>query len=148
MSRRDLLNEPLRRFFALFQVANPPRGVQAVEDRHLHVHQDHVVVSLLPEVDRFLPAFDPGAVRFRASAPVSQAVAVLGGGPYSYFRYEMHRAAENAVAAYEEIAQSFAPRRTPELKDFAVDAVGTLVGLAACAAYATLRAELVQNDAD
>jgi pyruvate ferredoxin oxidoreductase alpha subunit len=40
----------------------------------------------VPEPDaarRFLPAFDPENVRFRASQPVSQAVAVLGGGPYS-----------------------------------------------------------------
>jgi pyruvate ferredoxin oxidoreductase alpha subunit len=58
--------------------------------------------------DRFLPAFEPGPIRFAASAPVSQAVAVLGGGPYSYFRYEMHRAAENALAVYEEIAREFA----------------------------------------
>ena len=39
----------------------------------------------------------PAASRFRASRPISQAVAVLGGGPYSYFRYEMHRAAEGAL---------------------------------------------------
>jgi pyruvate ferredoxin oxidoreductase alpha subunit len=58
-------------------------------------------------VDAFLPAFDPENVRFRASEPISQAVAVLGGGPYSYFRYEMHLAAEQAIAAYDEIANDF-----------------------------------------
>jgi pyruvate ferredoxin oxidoreductase alpha subunit len=56
---------------------------------------------------RFLPAFDPERIRFRASEPVSQAVAVLGGGPYSYFRYEMHRAVEQAVAAFDEVAADF-----------------------------------------
>jgi pyruvate ferredoxin oxidoreductase alpha subunit len=64
----------------------------------------------LPEpeaVARFLPAFDPENIRFRASKPISQAVAVLGGGPYSYFRYEMHRAARNAVTVYDEIAREF-----------------------------------------
>jgi pyruvate ferredoxin oxidoreductase alpha subunit len=64
----------------------------------------------LPEpeaVDRFLPPFDPETVQFRASRPISQAVAVLGGGPYSYFRYEMHRAAESALAVYGEIARDF-----------------------------------------
>jgi pyruvate ferredoxin oxidoreductase alpha subunit len=34
-------------------------------------------------------------------------VAVLGGGPYSYFRYEMHRAARNALGVYDEIAREF-----------------------------------------
>ena len=59
-------------------------------------------------VDRFLPAFDPENLAFRASQPVSQAVAVLGGSPYSYFRYESHLAAVNALRAYADIAQEFA----------------------------------------
>ena len=56
----------------------------------------------------FLPDFDPENVRFRASQPVSQAVAVLGGGPYSYFRYEMHRAAEQALEVHDEVVAEYA----------------------------------------
>ncbi|MGB7063932.1 MAG: pyruvate synthase, partial [Syntrophobacteria bacterium] len=37
-------------------------------------------------VNQFVGEFDPENIRFSASAPVSQAVAVLGGTPYSYFR--------------------------------------------------------------
>lgn len=59
-------------------------------------------------VSRFLPPFDAGTIRFRASAPLSQAAAVLGGGPYSYFRYETHLAAEKALAVFEEAAGEFA----------------------------------------
>ncbi|HEY5789031.1 MAG TPA: pyruvate synthase [Gammaproteobacteria bacterium] len=65
----------------------------------------------LPEaaaVRAFLPAFDPGSLRFRASAPESQAVAVLGGGPYSYFRYETHLAALSALQVYERVSAEFA----------------------------------------
>jgi pyruvate ferredoxin oxidoreductase alpha subunit len=58
-------------------------------------------------VRRFLPEFDAAGIRFRASEPISQAVAVLGGGPYSYFRYEMHRAAEAALPAWDELATDF-----------------------------------------
>ncbi len=58
-------------------------------------------------VAQFLPPFDPGSIRFRASAPQSQAVAVLGGGPYSYFRYEAHLAAQNAVDVYERLAGEY-----------------------------------------
>jgi pyruvate ferredoxin oxidoreductase alpha subunit len=64
----------------------------------------------LPDAEaaaRFLPPFDVQGGGFRASRPSSHAVAVLGGGPYSYFRYEMHRAAQNALAAYDEIADVF-----------------------------------------
>jgi pyruvate ferredoxin oxidoreductase alpha subunit len=39
---------------------------------------------------------------------VSQAVAVLGGTPYSYFRYEMHLAALNGLTVYDELAGEFA----------------------------------------
>lgn len=75
---------------------------------YLSFTREPVEIPDAAAVDRFLPAFDPGAIRFRASAPLAQAVAVLGGGPYSYFRYQMHRAAENALAAYDEIALDFA----------------------------------------
>lgn len=65
----------------------------------------------LPDADavrRFLPPFDTHGIEFRASRPVSQAVAVLGGTPYSYFRYEVHLAANRALAVYEEAADEFA----------------------------------------
>jgi pyruvate ferredoxin oxidoreductase alpha subunit len=56
---------------------------------------------------QFVGTFDPENVRFRASAPESQAVAVLGGGPYSYFRYETHLAAMNGLTVYDEVAHEF-----------------------------------------
>ena len=65
----------------------------------------------LPEaslVSRFLPDQDPADYAFRADKPVSEAVAVLGGGPYSYFRYETHLAALAAEAVFEEAAGAFA----------------------------------------
>ncbi|MFO0987083.1 MAG: pyruvate synthase [Alphaproteobacteria bacterium] len=58
----------------------------------------------------FVGPFAPGALKFRASTPISQAVAVLGGSAYSYFRYEMQRAAEAALAAHETVAEDFARR--------------------------------------
>ena len=58
-------------------------------------------------VDGFLPAFDAGNLGFRASAPVSQAVAAIGGGTYSYFRYETHMAAMNALEVYDEACGRF-----------------------------------------
>lgn len=58
----------------------------------------------------FVGPFEAGALRFRASQPISQAVAVLSGSAYSYFRYEMQRAAEAALTAHEAIASDFARR--------------------------------------
>ncbi len=65
----------------------------------------------IPDADAvraFLPDFDPETVRFRAGAPESQAVAVLGGGPYSYFRYQSHLAQRAAAKAFECAAQEYA----------------------------------------
>jgi pyruvate ferredoxin oxidoreductase alpha subunit len=65
----------------------------------------------LPDTDtvrQFLKPYDPENIKFRASQPLSQAVAVLGGSQYSYFRYEMHLAALNAIEVYREIAAEFA----------------------------------------
>jgi pyruvate ferredoxin oxidoreductase alpha subunit len=56
----------------------------------------------------FVGAYDPENMRFRAGAPLSEAVAVLGGTPYSYFRYETHMAAMNGLAVYDEVALEFA----------------------------------------
>ncbi len=58
-------------------------------------------------VDAFLPPFDAGNIKLRASMPESQAVAVLGGSPYSYFRYEMHLAVMNGLNIYESAAMEF-----------------------------------------
>ena len=41
----------------------------------------------------FVGEYKAQSTQFRASAPASQAVSVLGGAPYSYFRYETHLAA-------------------------------------------------------
>jgi len=59
-------------------------------------------------VKQFLKPFDPENLGFRASQPVSQAVAVLGGSQYSYFRYEQHLASMNAMQVFGELAAEFA----------------------------------------
>ena len=59
------------------------------------------------EAKTFVADFDAENIRFRASSPVSQAVAVLGGTPYSYFRYQTHLAAQNGLAVYAELCDKF-----------------------------------------
>jgi pyruvate ferredoxin oxidoreductase alpha subunit len=56
---------------------------------------------------KFVGPFDPENTQLRASSPTSQAVAVLGGSPYSYFRYELHLAAQQALGVYDEVAAEF-----------------------------------------
>ena len=81
----------------------------------------------LPDADAaaaFVGPFEAGNIRMRASQPISQAVAVLGGGTYSYFRYEMHLAARAAAAVYDEVADDFAARfgrRHPAVESYRMD---------------------------
>ena len=59
------------------------------------------------QVQEFVGPYDPQNIEFRASTPLSHATAVLGGGPYSYFRYETHLASQQALTVYDEVAGEF-----------------------------------------
>lgn len=91
---------------------------------YLSFTREPVEIPSIESVRRFLPPFAPGDIEFRASKPISQAVAVLGGVPYSYFRYELHLAVTQALAAYEEASQAFAAesgRHHPAVETYCCD---------------------------
>jgi len=75
---------------------------------YLSFTREPVEIPAPEAAGEFLPPYDAASTRFAASAPSSQAVAVLGGSPYSYFRYESHLAALQAITVYEEAATAFA----------------------------------------
>ncbi len=74
---------------------------------YLSFTREPVTIPDAAQADTFLPRFDAEGIRFRASQPESQAVAVLGGGPYSYFRYETHLAALKGLEVYDRVAAEF-----------------------------------------
>jgi pyruvate ferredoxin oxidoreductase alpha subunit len=74
---------------------------------YLSFTREPVIIPTQDQVRAFLPPFDPGRNRFRGGEPVSQAVAVLGGGTYSYFRYQAHLAALEAKKVFQEISADF-----------------------------------------
>jgi pyruvate ferredoxin oxidoreductase alpha subunit len=61
-------------------------------------------------VREFLPAYAPKHPVFQASHPVAQGVAVLQGATYSYFRYQLHHAVDNALQIHTEVADDFYAR--------------------------------------
>jgi pyruvate ferredoxin oxidoreductase alpha subunit len=64
----------------------------------------------IPEIERvrdFLPTYAPAHAAFSASKPMAQGIAVLGGGIYSYFRYQLQLAAMNALKVHDEAAAAF-----------------------------------------
>ncbi len=95
-----------------FRLAEDPRVrlpvIVNMDGFYLSFTREPVIIPDADTVRGFVGPFEPGNIKFRASAPVSQAVAVLGGTPYSYFRYEMHLAALNGLPVYDEIAAAFA----------------------------------------
>jgi len=91
---------------------------------YLSFTREPVEIPGADAVRRFLPVYDPENLQFRASRPISQAVAVLGGSPYSYFRYEAHLAAQQALAVYEKIVEDFTAhfvRRHPPVEAYRCD---------------------------
>lgn len=77
---------------------------------YLSFTREPVTIPDAKEAAAFVGEYNPENIRFRASSPESQAVAVLGGSSYSYFRYETHLANLNGVRVYDEIANEFAER--------------------------------------
>jgi pyruvate ferredoxin oxidoreductase alpha subunit len=77
---------------------------------YLSFTREPVTIPSPEEARAFLPPFEAGPNRFRGGEPVSQAVAVLGGGPYSYFRYQAHLAACRAQEVFARIGAEFGQR--------------------------------------
>lgn len=75
---------------------------------HLSFTREPVELPDPEAVRAFLPAFDAAQAGVRAGRPLSQATAVLGGSPYSYFRYQVHLALNEALAVYDTVAAEFA----------------------------------------
>jgi pyruvate ferredoxin oxidoreductase alpha subunit len=74
---------------------------------YLSFTREPVQIPSQAEVDRFLPPFSAGSIRFRGGESLSQGVAVLEGSAYSYFRYEAHLASLQGLAVYEELGLEF-----------------------------------------
>lgn len=75
---------------------------------YLSFTREPVDLAEVSSASAFVGEYDPENIQFKGNSPLSQAMAVLGGGPYSYFRYETHLAVERALQVYDEIADEFA----------------------------------------
>jgi len=74
---------------------------------YLSFTREPVDLANASKAQAFVGEYDPENLQFRGNSPLSQAMAVLGGGPYSYFRYEAHLAVQQALSVYEEITDEF-----------------------------------------
>ena len=74
---------------------------------YLSFTREPVLIPDKSEVKDFLPEYAPKHAFFKASEPMAQGVAVLGGSAYSYFKYQLHLASLNAIEVYNEVASEF-----------------------------------------
>jgi pyruvate ferredoxin oxidoreductase alpha subunit len=74
---------------------------------YLSYTREPVIIPSQQQARNFVGPYDPGTVSFKANAPISEAVAVLGGEAYSYFRYEVQQASRKALDVFDEIATEF-----------------------------------------
>jgi pyruvate ferredoxin oxidoreductase alpha subunit len=111
-----------------YRLAEHPRvrlpAIVNLDGFYLSFTREPVQVPDPAAVRAFLPPFDAGKLEFRAGRPVSQAVAVIGGSAYSYFRYQAHLACLEALTVYDEVAEDFARhfgRRLPAVDRYRLD---------------------------
>ena len=74
---------------------------------YLSFTREPVLIPDKKEIRKFLPEYHPKHAFFKASKPMAQGVAVLGGSAYSYFKYQLHLASLNAIEVYKEVANDF-----------------------------------------
>jgi pyruvate ferredoxin oxidoreductase alpha subunit len=74
---------------------------------YLSFTREPVEIPDMDKVREFLPEYHPKHAYFKASRPMAQGVSVLGGSIYSYFKYQMHLAALNAITVHDEVADDF-----------------------------------------
>ncbi|MCP4266463.1 MAG: pyruvate synthase [Candidatus Brocadiaceae bacterium] len=74
---------------------------------YLSFTREPVLIPDKNEVKDFLPEYSPRHAFFKASKPMAQGVAVLGGSAYSYFKYQLHLASLNVIDVYNEVASEF-----------------------------------------
>jgi pyruvate ferredoxin oxidoreductase alpha subunit len=107
----ETCQEVLDSILMAYRIAEDPRVrlpvIVNLDGFYLSFTREPVAVPSPDQVRHFLPEFTSGPTTFRASRPLAQGVAVLGGPLYSHFRYQMHLAARNALAVHAEAAADF-----------------------------------------
>jgi len=77
---------------------------------YLSFTREPVEVPDIEAVREFLPVYEPMHARFSAGHAMAQGVAVLGGSAYTFFKYQMQRAAEAALGVHDAVAAEFCNR--------------------------------------
>jgi pyruvate ferredoxin oxidoreductase alpha subunit len=108
----ETCQEVLDSVLIAYRIAEDPRVLLPVivnlDGFTLSFTREPVDVPAAASAARYVGTHAPRGASFAADRPMAQGVAVLGGAAYSYFRYQMHLGAMNALDVHEEAASAFA----------------------------------------
>jgi pyruvate ferredoxin oxidoreductase alpha subunit len=94
-----------------YRIAEDPRVLLPVivnlDGFSLSFTREPVAIPAPDAVAAYVGTYAPRHAFIRGERPMAQGVAVLGGAPYSYFRYQMQLAAENALRIHADAAAAF-----------------------------------------
>jgi pyruvate ferredoxin oxidoreductase alpha subunit len=91
---------------------------------YLSFTREAVEIPELEKAREFLPGFAPAYPILSGKEPAALGAAVLDSSLYSYFKHQMHHAAEDALSLYPQIAAEFAERfgrRHGAIEEFMLD---------------------------
>jgi pyruvate ferredoxin oxidoreductase alpha subunit len=91
---------------------------------YLSFTREPVEIPEWEKVREFLPAFAPAYPILSGKESVALGAAVLDSSLYTYFKHQMHHAAEDALSLYPQIAAEFAERfgrRHSPIEEFMLD---------------------------
>jgi pyruvate ferredoxin oxidoreductase alpha subunit len=107
----ETCQEALDAVLMAYRIAEDPRVLLPVivnlDGFRLSFTREPVEIPDADAARAYVGTYAPRHAFIRGERPMAQGVAVLGGAPYSYFRYQMHLAAGNALAVHEEAAAAF-----------------------------------------
>lgn len=133
----ETCQEVLDSVLMAYRIAEDPRVSVPVlvnlDGFFLSFTREPVKIPSAEQVRQFLPEFKSAQPVFRASQPVAQGVAVLEGSLYSYFRYQLHRAVNNAREVHLEAAAEFERlfgRRYGAIETYRLDDAETVLVMA------------------
>jgi pyruvate ferredoxin oxidoreductase alpha subunit len=110
----ETAQEVLDSILIAYKIAEQPQvllpAIVNLDGFYLSFTREPVCIPKLEEVRRFLPAFDAAYPVLSGKRSVALGATVLDSSLYSYFKHQMHHAAESALALYPQVADEFAVR--------------------------------------
>ncbi|MDH4101613.1 MAG: pyruvate synthase, partial [Nitrospirota bacterium] len=107
----ETCQEVLDSVLMAYRISEDPRvllpSIVNLDGFYLSFSREPVIIPAVEKVRQFLPSYEPTHAFFKGGTPVSQGVAALGAYVYSYFRYQVHLAAQNALTVHQEAAAQF-----------------------------------------